>query len=159
MKLTITITRTPTEKEIDFFRTQGDQKAYYNWFVNVVERTHPLSRTHPLVQHTGKHALNWNKRICIWSKCDTGRCCWLCRCLQQRCTVTGIKVTSWNGGGGSPQEKEMRSSYYNRPQKHSKGVKAGELGYENDPHIMRINNHICSWPFSLPNQINHQRSP
>lgn len=146
MKLTITITRTPTEKEIDFFWTQGDQKAYYNWFVNVVELTHPLSRTHP-------------PHICIWSKCDTGRCCWLCRCLQQRCTVNGITKWLLGMGGGSLQEKEMRSSYYNRPQKHSKGVEAGELGYENDPHIMRINNHICSWPFSLPNKINHQRSP
>lgn len=29
---------TPTEKEIDLFETQGDQKAYYNWFVNAAER-------------------------------------------------------------------------------------------------------------------------
>lgn len=34
-------THIPTEKEIDFFRTRLDQKAYYNWFVNVAEPTLP----------------------------------------------------------------------------------------------------------------------
>lgn len=33
---------TPTEKETDLFETQQDQKAYYNWSVNVDELSHPL---------------------------------------------------------------------------------------------------------------------
>lgn len=67
------------------------------------------------------------------------------------------------GEGSLPQKREMRLPYDNSTEKYKngggKGVKAGELGYENYLPIMRINNHICSWPFSLPNQINHHRSP
>lgn len=80
-------------------------------------------------------------------------------------TVDGIRkgILGWE----VLQRKEMRTAYYNRPKtqqqrlKHSGETsgKAGELGYENDPPIMRINNDICSWPFSFPNQINHHRSP
>lgn len=72
------------------------------------------------------------------------------------------KVPAW-GKRGLYRKKEMRLPYDNRTEKYKngrgKGVKAGELGYENYLPIMRINNHICSWPFSLPNQINHHRSP
>lgn len=40
-------THIPTEKEIDFFRTRLDQKAYYNWFVNVAHTpTHTLKHMH-----------------------------------------------------------------------------------------------------------------
>lgn len=63
-------------------------------------------------------------------------------------------MTLW--GGGLHQMGEIRllqtTETQRQRQRHIRGkksVKAGELGYENDPHIMRINNHICSWPFSL----------
>lgn len=39
-------TITPTEREIDFVRTQGDQKTHYNWSLNVAELTHFLEHIH-----------------------------------------------------------------------------------------------------------------
>lgn len=52
---------TPTEKEIDFFRTQLDQKAYYNWFVNVVEPTLPPTLLSTCI--STQTPLHWQTRI------------------------------------------------------------------------------------------------
>lgn len=77
----------------------------------------------------------------------------------------------WRGRGGAALEKKnevvllqqttenpaMETGTHKRER-----VCAGELGCENDPGIMRINNHICSWPFSLlfsPESNESRRSP
>lgn len=95
-------------KEIDFFRTQGDQKAYYNWFVNVAELTHPLSEVHtPAYRHpfTDKHASICNKVVieegavpCVGVFCDDMQGGW------------HHKVTSLGGIGGGGAGRQGRVS-------------------------------------------------
>ena len=86
----------------------------------------------------------------------------MCRCVTKRSPVDGVtKFLLGILGGGEGKQGHLTTTDHRNTGK-GRGETAGELGYENYVPIMRINNHICSWHFSffsLPNQINHRRSP
>lgn len=85
----------PTEKKIDFFRTQGDQKAYYNWFVNVAPLTHPLFWAHRLhadtVVVTNTNSSATGLSYFRGSGCVTRRCCCVFRCVVQQSTEDNFR--------------------------------------------------------------------
>lgn len=126
--------------------------------------------------HSAEHICNthWKTRVnllqtrarFIGNGGDAGKSGYMCRCVTQ---VNGIRKGGSRGGRssgpghpakreGARKEDRPKTRQYRLKRSRETGVAAGELGYENDPPIMRINNYICSWPRAFPNQINHHRS-
>lgn len=159
----------PTEKEIDFFRTQADQKAYYNWFVNVAELTHPLSWAHTVHHHTKTLALTNMHSYAISLSVLYRKVMWQWKLLKHVwvCHAAITELLFWVGI--LHQKREIRSPYFNKPQKHS------DWDWE-EGRVYRLENWdmkmiLPLWgliivyapgpflSFSLPNQINHHRSP